>query len=65
MRPSARSSNASTQNGSSFAVMNSAFVSGVTLSCSSVPISFSRAMFCAVSSVPIIVTSATRMPGTM
>ena len=55
----------STQNGSSFAAMNWPRVIGVTFSCSSVPSSFSRAMFCAVSSVPIIVTSATRMPGTM
>ena len=43
--------------------MNWPRVIGVTLSCSSVPSSFSRAMFCAVSSVPISVTSETRMPG--
>ena len=37
----------SAQNGSSFAAMNWPRVIGVTLSCSSVPSSFSRAMFCA------------------
>ena len=39
----------STQNGSSFAAMNCPRVIGVTFSCSSVPSSFSRAMFCALS----------------
>jgi hypothetical protein len=53
------------QSGSSLAAMNCPRVSGVTLSCSSVPSSFSRATFWAESSVPIKVTRATRMPGTM
>ena len=65
VRPIAKSIMARPQNGSSLAVMNCPRVIGVTLSCSSVPSSFSRAMFCALRSVAIIVTSETRIPGTM
>jgi hypothetical protein len=63
--PSPRSTSPSTQSGSSLAAMNWPRVKGVTLSCSSVPSSFSRATFWAESRVPISVTRATRMPGTM
>jgi hypothetical protein len=49
----------------SFAAVNVVRPSGVTLSCSIVPISFSRTTFMAVSSAPILVTSITRMPGIM
>ena len=61
----ASSNIAITQSGISFAAMNVPCDSGVTLSWSSVPISFSRTMFIAVMRVPITVTSCTRIPGTM
>ena len=53
------------QNGISLAAMNWTLVIGVTLSCSSVPSSFSRVMFCAVSRSPMIVVSETMSAGTI
>jgi hypothetical protein len=45
--------------------MNCVLVMGVTLSCSRVPISFSRTMFIEATAVLTIVTRTTRIPGTM
>ena len=53
------------QNGISLPAMNWILVIGVTLSCSRVPSSFSRVMFCAVSSRPMIVVSETISAGTI
>ena len=53
------------QNGISLAAMNWTLVIGVTLSCSSVPSSFSRVMFCAVSRRPMMVVSETISAGTI
>ena len=63
--PNASTPRPITQNGISLLAMNSARVTGVTLSCSSVPSSFSRTMFIDPSAVATIVTSSTRIPGTM
>jgi hypothetical protein len=53
------------QNGSSLPRMNCHLRIGVTLSCSMVPISFSRTMFMLLRNMPTNVTSTASRPGTI